>query len=638
MPQSRCYGCGIVQFKKHFPAHQWNKKRDRNLRRYCCLCVEEKKTAGTPWECVECGYWKVPDCFEPGQLTHNSTNTRVCKDCIEVRVCGRCGENKTEEEFTKDEWRRASRDPLGQKSIRQGKCRACRHKGFLQCKGPCGRRLEPSRFHRFLATPTSKTNKGNAYCDECFKMPKLGAWTCKHCGAEKDKEIAFSQFRKTPSALTHSGDACCDSCWAVTKMPTWMCKRCGGQKNKKDAFSEFRKTQSARTHIGDACCDACWAETKMPTWTCKHCGDRKAKHSSFNEFRKTPSALANIGDACCDSCWAVTKMPTWMCKRCGDRKDKENAFSEFHKSRSARTHIGDACCDACWGNVKVSRWTCKKCGEMKDREIEFSEFRKKKSSATNIGNAICDSCVNGPQLWKCVECKRDKPKDDFSTWLKPRPSRHQQRQCKVARCNGCTEQGDRERRQMSSRDAREVIKKESPSSKREHEAARLAAVGEKMLSRSAMAAISIAGASKDSKPPRVEKQPKSASKSRKADRLESSTAAVHSSICGQVGTTLETHPRQDRSHRSGPNAEVRETSSDACGTAGLLGIGIRGARGSEREQPKEVVLNPSIIQRLCIQCKKGKIQKCFSETSWENQSKRVCTDCRFNIHKSATRL
>ena len=58
--------------------------------------VELKKAKGTPWECTKCQRWMSAKCFRTGQLTHNSTNTRVCTNCIERRKCVKC-ENELEE-------------------------------------------------------------------------------------------------------------------------------------------------------------------------------------------------------------------------------------------------------------------------------------------------------------------------------------------------------------------------------------------------------------------------------------------------------------------------------------------------------------------------------------------------------------
>ena len=78
MPESRCVGCKFTKFKKFFPPHQWSKPRDSGLGKYCKDCVEEKKANNTPWECTKCQRWLSAENFRACQLTHNSTNTRVC--------------------------------------------------------------------------------------------------------------------------------------------------------------------------------------------------------------------------------------------------------------------------------------------------------------------------------------------------------------------------------------------------------------------------------------------------------------------------------------------------------------------------------------------------------------------------------
>ena len=153
MPQAMCVGCGIVQFKKQFPPHQWSKPRGGGFGKYCKECVELKKAEGTPWECTKCKLWLTAECFRPGQLTHNSTNTRVCKNCIERRTCRVCNVWLEEHEFTAREWISAQHGPsLARKSITDGKCKDCKRNGLLKCSGPCGDRRDRTHFSAFLET------------------------------------------------------------------------------------------------------------------------------------------------------------------------------------------------------------------------------------------------------------------------------------------------------------------------------------------------------------------------------------------------------------------------------------------------------------------------------------------------------
>jgi hypothetical protein len=90
--------------------------------------VAAKLEAGTPLDCSKCGCWKSEDAFDEDQIHHKKINTRLCKDCIEQRLCrGECGEKKSEQAFTPREWRDA-----GVESSRRGVCRFCTERK-LEC-------------------------------------------------------------------------------------------------------------------------------------------------------------------------------------------------------------------------------------------------------------------------------------------------------------------------------------------------------------------------------------------------------------------------------------------------------------------------------------------------------------------------
>eukprot|EP00959_Pyramimonas_sp_CCMP1952_P016183 342539-Pyramimonas_sp.AAC.1 len=55
MPSGRCALCSSVKYKNQFGLSQWS--RDDGLR-VCNLCLEDKKSVGTPWQCMVCGLWK----------------------------------------------------------------------------------------------------------------------------------------------------------------------------------------------------------------------------------------------------------------------------------------------------------------------------------------------------------------------------------------------------------------------------------------------------------------------------------------------------------------------------------------------------------------------------------------------------
>ena len=96
--------CGFLVFKQDFSVPQWN--RDDKLS--CCkTCVEKQKEAGTPYECANCHIWKSEAAFDANVLSYRHFR-RVCKDCDEKRVCGKCGKLCSKIDFTDGEWKHAA--------------------------------------------------------------------------------------------------------------------------------------------------------------------------------------------------------------------------------------------------------------------------------------------------------------------------------------------------------------------------------------------------------------------------------------------------------------------------------------------------------------------------------------------------
>ena len=77
MPSGRCALCASVKYKNQCSLSQWN--RDDGLR-VCSLCLEDKKSVGTPWQCMECGLWKGQDAFHASQHHSSKQTSRRCVD------------------------------------------------------------------------------------------------------------------------------------------------------------------------------------------------------------------------------------------------------------------------------------------------------------------------------------------------------------------------------------------------------------------------------------------------------------------------------------------------------------------------------------------------------------------------------
>ena len=94
-PQRRCVGCNCRCVKGEFLLSQWNRKDEMHR---CIACMEKKREAGTPFECMNCFEWKSASAFDDKNLQRYAH--RVCTDCIEKRPCIACGVAKVQEDFT----------------------------------------------------------------------------------------------------------------------------------------------------------------------------------------------------------------------------------------------------------------------------------------------------------------------------------------------------------------------------------------------------------------------------------------------------------------------------------------------------------------------------------------------------------
>ena len=240
-PQAYCVGCNSIQYKKNFAPQQWGK---RSGRKYCKQCVAEKTNEGTPWECSQCGLWKHESSFKPGQLTHNSTNTRVCDSCVETRTCRQCGKRKENAEFTGREWDDADGgddDVHEKRRLKWGKCKMCMSKGKWKCHGGCGETKPVGEFSEYRKSKQSLTHTARACCNTCLEKaaPKEpGGWACAECGVRKSKEH-FGEYIKTDQSCAHISRAkwmiaFCSTRGSQNTAKVWPCIQCKSKKSKQD--------------------------------------------------------------------------------------------------------------------------------------------------------------------------------------------------------------------------------------------------------------------------------------------------------------------------------------------------------------------------------------------------------------------
>ena len=103
-PSKRCVQCDFNVFKDGFLATQWSRKDAMSC---CKKCLQKKKDAGMPYECMSCHFWKAEKAFNPGDLDYRRQN-RVCSDCKNQRTCCKCGAKKSEDGFSEHAWEHPS--------------------------------------------------------------------------------------------------------------------------------------------------------------------------------------------------------------------------------------------------------------------------------------------------------------------------------------------------------------------------------------------------------------------------------------------------------------------------------------------------------------------------------------------------
>ncbi len=164
MPHRVCSGCRLATYKDNFAASQWSRADGRH---YCTTCARTRVQGGTPYECRQCFVWKAAVAFGESQLAPQRL-AKVCVDCVEHRVCVRCGESKAQDHFTDRHWKRARRLHTkcgAASSANEGACDACI--GW-KCAG-CGQLETKLQFTSWLTQRNDKRLRPTARCDACMK-------------------------------------------------------------------------------------------------------------------------------------------------------------------------------------------------------------------------------------------------------------------------------------------------------------------------------------------------------------------------------------------------------------------------------------------------------------------------------------
>ena len=190
--------CEYECFKPQFALSQWLRKDGFPS---CRECVKKKADAGTPFECTNCRFWKSAEAFYEDDL-NDRKQRRVCRDCIEERVCHVCNKAKPKAEFTHGEWL----DALKTKT-KQGSCKQCmqRNRERKSCS-ECAAFKEEHEFSKNMWKNARHSVSANSVCRETERQNL--ATSARH----SRRSISFPSVcgdcrQRSESALLAQGNA-----------------------------------------------------------------------------------------------------------------------------------------------------------------------------------------------------------------------------------------------------------------------------------------------------------------------------------------------------------------------------------------------------------------------------------------------
>ena len=125
----------------------------------CKECTAQKREAGTPYRCTQCGLWYAACHFATKHQNPRWTMSRICMSCDAKKQCLLCGTKYTKEHFSAAAW--------GTRKPKRRVCLQCQTKtsGFWTCAA-CRQRRPRKHFSKFIAKRPSGEN-GTQTCDAC---------------------------------------------------------------------------------------------------------------------------------------------------------------------------------------------------------------------------------------------------------------------------------------------------------------------------------------------------------------------------------------------------------------------------------------------------------------------------------------
>ena len=141
--------------KDAFTKAQWK----QDTYRVCKECTTQKREAGTPYRCTQCGLWHAACHFASKHQNPRWSMYRVCLTCDAVKQCCVCKTKQTKEHFGPAAWN--TRNP------ERRVCLQCQTKtrGSWKCAA-CQHRKPQHLFSMFISKRSSGEN-GTQMCNTC---------------------------------------------------------------------------------------------------------------------------------------------------------------------------------------------------------------------------------------------------------------------------------------------------------------------------------------------------------------------------------------------------------------------------------------------------------------------------------------
>ena len=151
-----CHECGEMKRKDAFTKAQWTQETYR----VCKECTAQKREAGTPYRCTQCGLWHAAAHFASKHQNPRWSMYRVCLSCDAKKQCFLCQTKQTKEYFSHVAWQ--TRDP------KRRLCLQCQTKtrGSWKC-AVCHQRRSRHHFSYFISRRPSVKEDGTQTCDTC---------------------------------------------------------------------------------------------------------------------------------------------------------------------------------------------------------------------------------------------------------------------------------------------------------------------------------------------------------------------------------------------------------------------------------------------------------------------------------------